>query len=488
MVKRVVRDGLGRNDMTASLTRRLRSRVSLWLGAVRNSAMARTAIVTGLLTVLCKGIGFAKELLVAAEFGAGATLDSYLIALVLPTMVCNVFALSFASALVMQYLKNKTNFGEEAARERYSTSMFWGIMFVVTVAVISVMLGPVLLPWLSPGFRPNLRAETQHLLWLLFPYSVLTGISTIWSSILCARGRFVASAISPGVISLGLIIMVSVWRVPDARVLVAGLTIGAFVDVLILGICLRHDGLPLRPHVRSWQPEDQWIVSQMLPMIVAASVRSSSAMIDQSMVSMLGEGSVSELNYGSRFVVMAQGLVILPTGKILFPHFVQLVESRKWKSLKGLLRRSVQVMFVISVPMTIILLGFSGPLVQWTFQRGQFTYAMTDRVSAVQMMYALQFPFYLWGVLLARMAVAMRLRRIILWGGALNLLVNIAMNYLLMKPLGVKGIALSTAIVCLGSACYFSTAIHWALRRNIRDQEAKEDSSSEPKATSRCLT
>ena len=64
--------------MSEPLTSRLRSRVTSLLAKLRSSTLARAALVTGVLTILCKGIGFAKELVIASQFGVGATLDSYL--------------------------------------------------------------------------------------------------------------------------------------------------------------------------------------------------------------------------------------------------------------------------------------------------------------------------------------------------------------------------------------------------------------------------
>ncbi len=467
--------------MSEPLTSRLRSRVTSLLAKLRSSTLARAALVTGVLTILCKGIGFAKELVIASQFGVGPTLDSYLVAIVLPTMVCNVFAMSFASALVMQYIKNKTHAGEAVARQRYATSMFWGMGFVVSVAVTGALLGPMLLPWMSPGFRPELQASTQRLIWQLLPYSILAGTSAIWSSILNARGRFVASALSPGVISLSLIFAVSYWPLTDARVLVGGMTAGAFLDVVILGYCLKREGLPLLPSISRWRPEQGVLAAQMLPMLMGATLLYCTVMIDQSMVSMLGEGSVSELNYGNRFVAMIMGLIALPMVKIIFPHFVQLVEAQKWQEVQTSLRRSVLVLLAISLPITIILAAFSTPIVNWTFQRGRFTPEMATRVSAVQVMCAMQIPFYLWSMLQGRLVVALRLWRVMLVCGVLNMTMNIVMNYLLMGPLGVAGIALSTALVYLGSACYFSAAIRVALRCKICEQE-EIDHRSEPES------
>lgn len=456
--------------MADRLTSRLRSRVSSLLALVRSSTLARAALVTGVLTILCKVIGFIKELVIASQFGIGGTLDSYLVAVVLPNLTVNVFAQSFAAALVMRHVRDRTNSGDETARQRFAASMFWGMVFVVAVSATGVVLGQTLLPWLSPGFRPELQASTQSLLWLLFPYSVLAGTGAIWSAILNTRGRFFASGASPGVISLALIVAVTCWHIADARVLVGGLTAGAIIDLMILGYYLRREGLPLVPSVGRWQPEHGWIVAQTLPMIVGSTLHFCTVMVDQSMASTLGEGSVSELNYGNRFVAMILGLVALPMGRILFPHFVQLIEARKWEEVQLTLRRSVLTLLAFSIPVTILLAAFSVPIVTWTFQRGQFTSEMALRVAAVQVMCALQIPFYLCSVLLARLAVALQMRRTMVGCGVINLSMNIALNYLLMKPLGVTGIALSTALVYLGASCYFSAAIRSALQRKVREQ------------------
>ena len=457
---------------------RVRERVtSLW-ARVQTSTMARAALVTGVLAVVCKGFGFTKELVIASHFGVGPALDSFLVAITIPTLVCNVFAGSFASAIVMRYVRDKTSAGEDVARQAYASSLFWGMVFVASISVTGITFGRLLLPWLSPGFRPELMASTQQLLWLLLPYAVLAGTGAFWSSILNARGRFAASAISSGVISLGLIAAVLSWHVRDARVLVGGLTLGALVDVLNLGVCLRQEGLPLIPRASRWRPEDRWIVAQALPMMAGSTLHFCTLMVDQSMASMLGEGSVSELNYGNRFVAMILGLMAMPMRKILFPHFVKLVEAQQWAAAQRSLRKSVLFLLAVSIPMTIVLSGFSNPIVNWTFQRGQFTPEMVTRVAAIQVMCAMQIPFYLWSGLLAQMAIALQMRRVMVGCGVINLTMNITMNYVLMRPLGVSGIALSTAIVYLGAACYFSAVIGAVLRRKVQEQEEVDRASA----------
>jgi putative peptidoglycan lipid II flippase len=96
---------------------------------------------------------------------------------------------------------------------------------------------------------------------------------------------------------------------------------------------------------------------------------------------------------------------------------------------------------------TIVLCVFSVPLTRLVFQRGNFTAADTQLVSNVQTCFALQIPFYLGGTLLVRYFASANATRVMMWGAVLSFGANVSFNYLLMRPLGVVGISLSTSIV-----------------------------------------
>jgi putative peptidoglycan lipid II flippase len=67
-------------------------------------------------------------------------------------------------------------------------------------------------------------------------------------------------------------------------------------------------------------------------------------------------------------------------------------------------------------------------------------------VSRVQIYLSLQIPFYVIVMLGTRMLSALDGNRIVLGVGALNLLVNVVGNYVLMQWFDVDGIAMSTSL------------------------------------------
>jgi len=94
-------------------------------------------------------------------------------------------------------------------------------------------------------------------------------------------------------------------------------------------------------------------------------------------------------------------------------------------------------------------------------QHGAFTAADTQIVSRVQIMFAIQIPFYVLSRVFGRFLLAMRRNDLVMISGALNLTIDILLNLLLMRVMGVSGIALSTSLFAVSS---FAFNAYWAYK------------------------
>ena len=119
----------------------------------------------------------------------------------------------------------------------------------------------------------------------------------------------------------------------------------------------------------------------------------------------------------------------------------------------------------------ILIYAFSDSIVNIIFQRGSFTTEDTAIVSPVQAYFAFQIPFYVAGIVVVRLISALRANHILMWGAAINLVVNIGFNILFIHYLGLKGIALSTSFVYLISflfLVYFANQTNTAGRTDVK--------------------
>ena len=108
-------------------------------------------------------------------------------------------------------------------------------------------------------------------------------------------------------------------------------------------------------------------------------------------------------------------------------------------------------------------------------ERGNFTSTDTQRVAAVLRFYSLEIPFYIIAVLASRVVVALRASNFMLLTTVVNLTANILLNYLFIQFFGVKGIALSTAVVYFLSALMLYAYILAAVRKRQSESARLDD-------------
>jgi putative peptidoglycan lipid II flippase len=174
----------------------------------------------------------------------------------------------------------------------------------------------------------------------------------------------------------------------------------------------------------------------------------------------LPAGSVARINYGSKIVIFILTLIATSLGAVLIPYFSNMVARKEWSTLRLTFRSYLQLVFLITVPLTLLVVYLSKPLVEILFQRGSFTPTDAETVARVQALFALQIPFFVAGIVTVRVISSIRANDILLKAAAINLLVNVVLNYLFVKWIGLAGIALSTSFVYLISFGYCFTMLH----------------------------
>lgn len=412
-----------------------------------NRQIFGAAVTVGLLTAFVKVAGVVKELVVAWRFGIGDALDAFLIALLVPSFVINVVAGSFDAALIPTYIRVREQEGITAAQKLFCGATVWSLGLLGITTILIVVTAPLYLPSIAAGFSSKKLDLTFHLLWVIAPIVLLSGIVTNWGGVLNAGERFALAALSPiftPAISIVFLLLVKSWGI---FALAAGLVCGAVLELVLLGAALHRQGILLRPRWYGFDAHLRQVASQYAPMIAGAFLMSSTGLVDQSMAAMLSPGSVAALNYGNRVIAFPITLATTALSTAVIPYFSKMVACEDWKGVRHTLKYYMRLIFVVTVPLTGLLIVFSEFIVQILFQRGSFTARDTHLVAQIQAFYALQIPFYIASILVVRLISAMRTNQILMWGSGYNLIINIVLNYLFMQWFGVSGIALSTSCV-----------------------------------------
>ncbi len=435
--------------------------------------LLRAAFAVGGLTAAVKLVALLKDSLVAAQFGNGAALDAFLLALVIPTFLISVAAGTLPAALTPAYIAQREHRGTASATLLAGAVLRQSYRWLIALSCLAA-LASVLFGWL-PGSQ--LDAETRAILPLLAlvlaPFTLLQGVCSAWSGLLAAEGAYTASALAPIAQPLGVALGIAFVPSPTVWTMVGGLLAGTLAQAAWLAWALRKRGLSVRGIAMAQVPDAERatltaalarVRVQYLPAVAGAILMSATTLVDQTMAAWLPVGSVSALGYGTKVssVLMTVGAMALST--TLLPHLSALVARAEWTALRELERRLRWLLLGTTIPVTIVLVFFSAPIVQLLFERGAFSAVETATVSRVQAAYLLQVPGHLLGILYVRLISALQANRLLTIGSAINLIVNIGLNIVFMRRYGVAGIALSTAAVYAVSCVYLAIVAHRRLR------------------------
>jgi putative peptidoglycan lipid II flippase len=437
-----------------------------------NRRIFGAAVTVGTISLSIGLVTVVKDVVVVASFGIGNSLDAFLIALVLPNFVIGLAASSFNAALVPIYIEVREKEGQIEAQR-----LFWGVTLLsagllTLVVALLALAGPALLPVIGSGFGPQKQAVALGLFFALLPTVVLNGLASIWASVLNASERFALAAASSVTVPLSMIGCLLVFGEKIGIFALAwGMLLGIILQLGVLAYGLSRQGISVVPRIPSFHPAMRRVIAQYLPMVAGSALMSGSLLIDQSMAAMLRPGSVATLNYGNKLVTLFISIGTMALGTAVLPFFSKMVAARDWPTMRHSLRTYTRLILLITVPLTIVAIALSLPIVWVLFQRGQFTEADTARVAGVQAMYLLQVPFYTLGILFVRIISSLQANYILMWGTAISFVINVTLDYLLMQVFGVAGIALSTAFVYVVACIYLSRMLFWKLRSVERQVE-----------------
>ena len=441
-----------------------------WREGSANHRILAALITVGGLTLLVRGAGIAKQFAIAWCFGTRDVFDAFLAALLLPVFFVSVVESSFNAAFIPTYVAVRRREGEAAAERLLASVLGWTVAILGLFSIALWIFAGPLLRLTASGFGPAKLATAHTLLLWLLPMLLAGGLTAIGGAVLNARGRFALAAVAPVMTPLlPIVAIVGFGHRFGIYALAAGTVLGALSETAIIFWGLSRHGVSLRgliPRARSLTAPSRavrQVLAQLLPMVAGALIMSSAQVVDQAMAAQLGSGSVAALSYGQRLAGFAVGIAALSLGTAILPQFSEMVSDGDFAGIRHSLGTYGRFILLLTVPATLVLVALSGPLTTLIYQRGAFTAADARLVSEVQSLFFLQLPFYLIGILGVRLLSALGHNRTLLAISAVNVVTNLAGDWLLMKWIGLPGIALSTSLVYAASA----GLIWWAVKAKL---------------------
>ncbi len=425
-----------------------------YLKSSSQNPLIRNVLLVGFITVIVKLVAFYKETLIAGSFGLSEILDTFLIALLVPSFIQSVFINALKNIFIPNYINELKNKGNVAA--------FQSVVFIITfsIALFAVLIAflstDVFLDLVYPGHTESYYALVKKQLYIVLPCLFFWGFSSLLSGLLEVYSRFFYSTIS-SIFSAITIILFLIFLKEELQemVLAISLLTGCFLEFLyLLFISIKTKVLKIsRPKLNS---NVIVMLKQLPPKISSGLLSALNNYVDHFFAAQLAIGSITAISYGAKIPAIIITILIIAMGNVLLPHFSRKINEDLKKAYKELFRILLLV-FVGAALVISVLAFFSKEIISFLFERNAFDADDTLVVANIQQILLLYVPFYLCTLILVKFLTSINKNKFMAWASLFNLILNIALNSYLVKRYGIYGLAVSTATVyTISSFIYFS--------------------------------
>ncbi len=415
--------------------------------------IAKSAAIVSFGTMVSRVLGFVRDIFIAFFFGTGTVAQAFFMAFTVPNLLRQLVAEGAVNTVIVPVLTEY-----KATRDRAEFFNFANVLFNQFVAVLllittaGIILAPVLIRIIAPGFisDPVKFALTIDLTRILFPYILLVGLTAYCAGVLNTFRHFAAPAFGSAVWNATIIIVMLVFfKTFEVSHLVIAVLFGGAMQLLLQVFPMLNKG-PFFDIRAGLAHEGSGKIGRLLmPRVMGAGVYQLNVIVDRMLASLqliVGKGAVAALYYGNRLFQLPLALFGIAIATAALPAMSSLAVGKDVKKLGESISFSMRNMFFLSLPASLGLMVLSRPIIKVIFERGEFTAYATDVTSSALFFYSIGLVAYGGVRILVSVFYAMQDTLTPVKTAFLALIVNIALNLILMVPLKAGGLALATSI------------------------------------------
>ncbi len=340
---------------------------------------------------LSRVMGFVREMVLAAQVGAGRETDAYYAAFQLPDLLNYLLAGgALAIAFTPLYLRVRGERGEAEAEELFRTVLGTLGALVLLLSALLWLNAERLIALQFSSFDAETRALTVRLTRIVLPGQIFFVTGGIVRAVLMAHGRFGAQAAAPllyngGVIAGGL-------ATGSVEGFAWGALVGAIVGTWAYPIWdMRHIG-PVGLRVAPFDARFRRYLWLALPLMLGLSLTTVDEWYERWFGATLGVGVVATLGFARRLMMAPVAVIGQAVAAAALPTLSRLHAEGREQELEQTLVRTLQATLVVAVFCAAAVCVFSQPLVEVMYRRGHFTGADAARVASVLSVLALAVP------------------------------------------------------------------------------------------------
>ena len=410
--------------------------------------MFRSGLLVMIITMVSRVLGLVRATIIAYYFGASGATDAYFSAFKISNFFRQLLGEgALGSSFIPLYNEKIEIEGEEKGKEFIYSILNLIFVFSTIVTLLMIIFSQDIINLIVNGFPTETKILASQLLKIMSVYFIFISLSGMICAMLNNFKQFAIPASTSIFFNLAIILAsMGFSKTFGISALAYGVVLGGAFQLLIV--------LPsFFKIVKGYSFKINWkdpylkkIFILMCPMLVGIVARQVNTIVDQVFASYLQEGGVTALENATRLYLLPVGVFGVSISTVIFPVLSKAVARNDLKTAENNIVKGLNILLFLIIPSTAVLTFYSTDVIRLTLSYGKFGEEAVKVTSEALLYYSLGLYFYTAIYLMTRAFYSVKNSSYPVRFSIVSIIINIVLNFALIKPMAYRGLALSTSI------------------------------------------
>lgn len=410
--------------------------------------MFKSGLLVMIITMVSRVLGLVRATIIAYYFGASSATDAYFSAFKISNFFRQLLGEgALGSSFIPLYNEKVEIEGEEKGKEFIYSILNLIFVFSTIITLLMIIFSNGIIELIVNGFPVETKILASKLLKIMSVYFIFISLSGMICAMLNNFKQFAIPASTSIFFNLAIIgASMCFSKTFGIDALAYGVVVGGLFQFLVVlpSFFKIVKGYSFKIN---WQdPYLKKIFIMMCPMLVGIVARQVNTIVDQVFASYLQEGGVTALENATRLYLLPVGVFGVSISTVIFPVLSKAVAKDDLKTAEDNIVKGLNILLFLIIPSTAVLTFYATDVIRLTLSYGKFGEEAVKVTSEALLYYSLGLYFYTAIYLMTRAFYSMKNSAYPVKFSMISIGVNILLNFLFIKPLAYKGLALSTSI------------------------------------------
>lgn len=415
-----------------------------------------------IITIISKFTGLIREVSFAKFFGTGMVTDIYVVSESITAMAFSFLFMSIQTTFIPMYNKVLAKSGRREA-DRFTANLTNTVVVLAAIiAGIGFLFMPQIMHLVAAGFDGE-KFEQAVLFTRIVLFRILfSALNGAFISYLNNYNNFLTPATTGIIMNIVMIFFSYLTaKTGNLQLLAFGSIFAVAIQYAFFPGALRRAGYRHQFLLKPNAPAIRESLAIAIPAIFSILVNDISIIVDKAFAtSIVPNGGASALNYANMIFMMVEGVVIVSIVTASYPGMSRAAQKEDLHPFKRVIHHSLVHGMVLIIPAVVGMMLFAQPIVRLFYERDQFTATSTLMTTGALFWYTPGLIGLLCSQIFIRAFYALHDTKTPLLISAVQVAVDITLDFLLSYFFGLNGLAAATMVGNLVGASIMGWVLH----------------------------